>query len=181
MGTCKQLLPLRGEPAVARAARTLLEGGATQVVVVVADQAVEAAVSHLPVTVVYARDAKGEMSDSAREGLRAVAPAASAVMIALADQPLLHTRTVEALIQCHRRQPSNIFIPNCHGRKGHPSLFPYNILQCFVQPLTLRDLLNQHAELIEMIEVDDEGAVRDMDTPEEYAALQEIAVTRFDV
>src|ERR1700687_1734387 len=70
MGRNKQLLELRGETVVARAARMALEAGLSPVVVILGHQAelVRAAVAHLPVLTVENPSPERGRARSVREG-----------------------------------------------------------------------------------------------------------------
>src|SRR5713101_5247929 len=85
MGRNKQLLQLRGETMVARAARTAHEGGLSPVVVVLGHQAdlVRAAVAHLPVLTVENPSPERGMASSVREGIAALAEHAPAALAAV--------------------------------------------------------------------------------------------------
>src|SRR6266849_1142627 len=75
MGRNKQLLELRGETVVARAARMAHEAGLSPVVVVLGHQAelVRAAVAHLPILTVENPSPVRGATSSVREGIAALA------------------------------------------------------------------------------------------------------------
>jgi len=115
MGRNKQLLELRGETVVARAARMAHEAGLSPVVVVLGHQAelVRAAVAHLTVLTVENPSPERGMASSVREGIAALkehAPAAPAAVVILSDMPLVTAAMVRGLVESWRdRRPPLVF------------------------------------------------------------------------
>lgn len=173
MGSCKQLLPLAGKTVIARCLETLLGGGIAEVVVVVGPEGEEVArvARGYPVRVVCNPESDGDMASSVRTGRDCLSPTASAAVIALCDYPLISETTVACLIDGHQRDAGRIIIPCHQGRRGHPPLFPRRVLDGLAPPLTLRDLLRAHADLVLQREVPDGGILIDMDTPEDYCRI----------
>ena len=175
MGSCKQLLPLAGKAVIAHCLETLLAGGSEEVIVVVGPEGdkVARAARDYPVQVVMNTDPDGDMAASVRTGRDALSPSITAVVVALCDYPLVTAATIQRLIAVHRGNPEGIIIPCHHGRRGHPALFPWQLLAELAAPLTLRDLLRANPERIEHLDVDDGGVLIDMDTPEDYQRVSE--------
>jgi molybdenum cofactor cytidylyltransferase len=173
MGRCKQLLELGGKTALARCLETLGAGGIREIVVVVGvtGELVATEAGRFPVQVVINNDPGGDMASSLRVGRAALAAAASAVIVALCDYPLVLPATVSSLVECHAEKPEHIIIP-CHGgRRGHPLLVPRAILDELQGELTLRDLVRRDPHRLHFITVDDPGILTDMDSPEDYLRL----------
>lgn len=172
MGSCKQLLPMGGKTVIARCLETLLAGGIEEVVVVVSPEGddVARAARAYPVTVVRT-DGGGDMAASVRAGRDALSPEASAAVIALCDYPLIAEATVACLIEGHQRHGGRIIIPCHQGRRGHPPLFPRQVLDGLAEPLTLRDLLHNNPDLVLQRDVSDGGILIDMDTPQDYQRI----------
>lgn len=170
MGSCKQLLPLGEESVIARCLGTLLAAGLDQIIVVVspAGDAVAAEAERFPVQVVVNREPQGDMASSIRTGRDALPNDLGSVVVALCDHPLVLPATVVKMIRISHAHPGRIIIP-CHsGRRGHPVLLPKKILQELHAGMTLRDVVRNDPKRIVECSVDDEGAVLDMDTPEDY-------------
>lgn len=170
MGTCKQLLPLGDRPVIIHGLAAVLAAGVHEVVVVVGanGDAVASAVRHLPVQIVHNRDTEGEMADSVRTGLASLDCESSGVMICLADQPLVDTKTCLHLLRLHDECPDKILIPVFEGKKGHPTIFPRGLLQPFLQNMTLRGVVHGNWRHVRLVEVADQGVTLDMDTPADY-------------
>jgi molybdenum cofactor cytidylyltransferase len=172
MGSCKQLLDLGGKTALARCLETLLGGGIGEIVVVVGvnGELVAAEAGRYPVRVVVNDDPAGDMASSVRAG-RAALSAATGVIVALCDYPLVLPATVASLRKSHALEPDRIVIP-CHGgQRGHPLLFPGMVLEELRGELTLRDLVRCDQNRLRCVDVNDPGILHDMDTPEDYQRL----------
>ena len=170
MGSCKQLLPLGGRPFVVRCLDSINQAGIKDVVVVVGAclEDVVDAVCSLPVRIVVNPDPDSDMASSARLGVKAVSRAATGVFVCLSDHPLVSPGTYRSLMLRHAREPEAILVPVHAGRKGHPTLFPYRLLDGMTETQTLRDVIGAHPELIRLVDVPDGGVTVDIDTPEDY-------------
>ncbi|MDD3813480.1 MAG: nucleotidyltransferase family protein [Desulfocapsaceae bacterium] len=175
MGSCKQLLPLAGKTVIAHCLETLLTGGSKEVIVVVRPEGDEVAraARDYPVQVVMTTDPDGDMAASVRTGRDALSSSITGVMVALCDYPLVTAATISSLIAVHCMNPEGIIIPCHHGRRGHPPLFPRQLLEGLAAPLTLRDLMRANPERIKHLSVADRGVLIDMDTPEDYQRVTE--------
>jgi len=101
LGHPKQLLLHDGEPLVRRAARAALEGGAEPVVVVLGAHAelVRRALDGLPVSAVVNDAWETGMASSIRVGTQAALDAGcDAVLVTLADQPLVDAAALRRLV-----------------------------------------------------------------------------------
>ncbi len=176
MGTQKQLLLLGDRPVIRRCADTIFASGIQDIVVVVngkGERAVEA-LSGLPVKIVRNDAADSQMADSVRIGVRALDDLFSGVLICLSDHPLVDPETFRTVIQAHYRGPDRIIIPCHEGRRGHPALFSWTILNEVLSGGTLRDIIGKDERRVQPIEVDDEGVLLDMDTDEDYQKAREM-------
>lgn len=176
MGKCKQLLPLDGVPAIVRALEPLTAAGLAEVVAMIPRDGREIAevLRGLPVSVQYAGE--GEMADTVRSGLAALARPASGLIVALADYPLVGSDTVPLLAALHREHPDDIIIPIHRGKRGHPVLFPLRLLKNMAPPATLRDVVRADPGRVRLVETDDPGILLDMDTMDDYRRLAELAI-----
>jgi len=173
MGRTKQLLPLGDRPVIAHAAEAIAGSGIRNIVVVTGrdHKLVREALSHLPVKFAYNSDPDSDMTASIIIGMKEVAPEASAVLIALADHPLVSAKTIAHLLQMYEQDPDRIIIPVYKGRRGHPSLFPMDMLQGLGAGGSLRDIIAGNRPKTILAEVTDEGVVLDMDTEEDYRRI----------
>jgi molybdenum cofactor cytidylyltransferase len=181
MGRPKALLPIGGDTFVTRVCRTLLDGGVDDLVVVAGaeHEAVAAAVATagLPARIVEnTRRDEGQLS-SVLAGL-AVAdrPGVDAVLVHLVDAPLVRPETVGAVLEAFLRTHAPIVRPEVGGRHGHPVLFARRVfddLRRADPAVGARAVVRTYAADICNVQIDDDGAWQDFDTPEDLLRLKE--------
>ncbi len=123
----KCLLELGGVPLIRRQLIALSGAGVDEVVVVLGHHAeiIEPLVQAFPVTVVRnLRPEDGQVS-SQRIGLAALTGKLDAVIVALADQPLLNAQDIGALIGAFKKRPDGkqVVYPQIAGQRGNPVIF----------------------------------------------------------
>lgn len=123
----KGLLELGGVPLIRRTLIALSGAGLDELVVVLGEHAehLEPAVRDFPVTLVHnPNPADGQVS-SLRLGLAALSPKLNAVMVALADQPLLGAQDLNDLIGAYKKRPegTQVVVPTVDGLPGNPVMF----------------------------------------------------------
>ncbi len=178
MGSPKQLLPLGSKPVLRHCVDTLAETGIGNIVVVVFGSVHDACVHALEgsgAVIVPTSAECSQLADAARLGLPALQGECeySGVVVALADHPLVSKETCRTIARCHGEMPDKIIIPSYRGKRGHPCLFPAEVICDIFFAGSLRDLVRENEELVVLIDVTDEGTVIDMDTQEDYRAVLE--------
>jgi len=181
MGRTKALLPVgsSGETFLHRIIRVLREGGADAVVVVIGGDAAAVRAS-LPrddvqiSAVENPRYEEGQLS-SLLVGLAAVEQRydnVEAVMMTLVDLPLISAATVRAVRDAFLANPgAPVVRPRRGGRYGHPVIFNRRIfgeLRRADPSKGAKPVVHAHAAEEVNVDVDDEGAFIDIDTPEDY-------------
>jgi len=170
LGTPKALLELDGEPLAVRGARTLRAGGCDPVVVVLgaADVPVPGALT------VHNPDWATGMGSSLRAGLAALPARAGAVVIALADQPLVGPEAVRRLVAA-RRAGATVAVATYGGRRRNPVLIAREhfaeVAELAVGDVGARPFLRRHAGLVTEVPCDDVADPADIDTAEDLARL----------
>jgi molybdenum cofactor cytidylyltransferase len=181
MGRTKALLPLgsSGETFLGRIIRVLREGGTDAIVVVIGGDAAAVRASlprddaHLS-SVENPRYEEGQLS-SLLVGLAAVERRhdnVEAVMVTLVDLPLISAATVRAVREAFRANPGAPLVrPRRGERHGHPVIFNRTIfgeLRRSDPAQGAKPVVHAHAAEEVNVDVDDEGAFIDIDTPEDY-------------
>ena len=95
------------------------------------------------------------------------APVAAGWIVALADMPWVRTATIARVAQDLRRGAA-IVAPTYRGSRGHPVGFAakfYRLLGSLTGDQGARSVLAMHACDTMLIETDDPGILRDVDTP----------------
>ena len=178
MGQTKALLPLGGETFVSRIVRTFRAAGVEDVVFVLGHDAerVSDALSRLnpPPRIVLNPDYQSGQLSSILAGLRAVdRPGVSAMLLTLVDVPLVSPETVRAVLFRYRTNGAAVVRPISGTRHGHPVLIDRQLFPQLraADPATgAKPIVRAHASTAGDVEVNDEGAYTDIDTPAEYAA-----------
>jgi CTP:molybdopterin cytidylyltransferase MocA len=181
-GRPKALVELNGQTLAERGVRLLRTGGADPILVVIGAAEVRVPGTHT----VYNPDWRTGMGSSLRTALRALdsppepgqaadLPAGvAAVVVALADQPLVGAEAVARLIAAYRHgatvavaaydgQPRN---PVLLGREHWPE-----VIASATGDAGARSFLRSHADLVTLVECGDTGRPDDIDTPADLARI----------
>lgn len=123
----KSLLELGGVPLIRRQLIALSGAGVDEVVVVLGHYAerIEEAVKEFPVTLVRNLEPDAGQISSLRLGLKALSPKLDAVLVALADQPLINSQDINDLIGAYKKRPAGAQVvqPMVDGLPGNPVMF----------------------------------------------------------
>ncbi|HTR14749.1 MAG TPA: nucleotidyltransferase family protein [Roseiarcus sp.] len=177
----KLVVELDGKPIIRRVVEAALASVARPIVVVTghAREAVEQALSGLPVTIAFNPDYALGLSTSLRAGLAAVPPEAHGVVVLLGDMPKVDVRLIDALILAFESRPRAVAAAPVYNRKrGNPvilgrALFAQTVrLTGDVGARRLLAALND-AQLVE-IEAARSDAAFDVDTPNDLASAREL-------
>ena len=170
-GGKKLLAPIDGEPLLDHTIRSLLEGGVTEVIVVVGTDArpeLERDVNALNdprVRPVENPDPSRGMFSSIQVG---VATANGDALVVLpGDMPYVRPETVRAVIAKFRERHA-IVSPRYKGKRGHPVVMPLALrdeIAATAPTANLHDVIHHHQDERVDLDVDDPGVVRDVDTP----------------
>jgi CTP:molybdopterin cytidylyltransferase MocA len=173
MGRPKQLLPLGDRTVIEHCISSIIAAGIEEIVVVLGPDSREIAerIQDLPVAIATNDQEESEMAESVRTGLKSVGADATGILICLADHPLVLAETIKEVAALHKDHPGAIIVPSCNRKRGHPTLFPGNIIEEIFARNSLRDVIESHAEKIRYLDVADEGVLLDMDTTEDYARI----------
>jgi molybdenum cofactor cytidylyltransferase len=127
IGTPKQLLVYKGQTLLRRAAEAALASPCHPVVVVLGAncEKVKREIADLPVEIVVNEQWADGMATSIRAGLEHLSAYAntSALVVMLCDQPLVDTRTINALIATYRATGAPLVAAKYNDTHGVPALF----------------------------------------------------------
>ncbi len=186
-GLSKPLIRLQGVPLINRQLVALSGAGVDEVVVVTghARDAVEAEVQMFPVTLAHNPDYALGQQGSVRVGLAALGGAFDAVLVVLADQPLLGSADLTELIAAFKKRPrGNIVVPVVDGQRGNPVVLDdvarAHILAGGAQ-LGCRQLIEREPGLVHVHETGNVRFVTDLDTREDVALLAQRTGWTFDL
>ena len=176
MGQSKQLLPFGDRTVLQSVVKALLAAHLTDVVVVLGHHAevVRASLADYPVRCCVNEAYREGMFSSLLCGLRHLPDGADAALIALGDQPHIETRVAKEVIAAYCAGDSGIVIPTWSGKRGHPALVDLKRYRAAIFALSgnegLKPVMRGYPEDTLEVPVDDEGILRDLDTPEDYRA-----------
>jgi len=176
-GRAKPLIERDGVPLVRRVAQALLDAGVGEVVVVVGHRSDEVAwaVKELPVLVVVNDDYAAGHVRSLRKGFAALSETVTAVLVALADQPLLEADDVGAIIDAYaRRGPARAVVPRVQQRRGHPVMLDAGVCAEILRGNAgygAREWLDEHPDEIAWLDSDNLHYVEDLDFPEDLERI----------
>jgi CTP:molybdopterin cytidylyltransferase MocA len=186
-GVAKALIRLEGVPLIRRQLIALSGAGVDEVVVVTGDhrEAIETAVKEFPVTLAHnAAHAEGQQG-SVRVGLAALTGSFNAVLIVLADQPLIGAADLTELIGAFKKRPNGqMLVPMTAGQRGNPVLIDDEARARVLASeanLGCRHLMERHPELVYSYETANRRYLTDIDTAEDLAALSARTGWRFEL
>jgi len=177
-GKPKALLELGGVPLIMRQLIALSGAGVDEVAVVLGHHAaeIEAAIGQFPITLVRNPAPEDGQASSVRLGLQALSPKLDAVMVALADQPMIDAQDITALISAFRRRgDKSMVVPRVQAEDGsqvpgNPVMFDAALRDQWLSgsaELTCRKWREQHPDSIFWLETANQHFVLDLDTPED--------------
>lgn len=177
MGSYKPLMPLRGRTVIENTVDSLLEGGASDVVVVLGFRGAEVErllrrrYSDSELRLVYNREfATTDMLHSIKLGLASL-PDCEAFFLLPGDMPVVDRQTF-FLLRCAMPwdRPAIVF-PMLGGYRKHPPLIDARFVAAirdYAGPDGLRGFWRLHEGAVVTVPVDDRGCWCDLDTFEQY-------------
>ena len=178
----KCLLELDGVPLVLRLLDALALAGVAEVVVVLGHHAASIApvLTGRAVRVVHNGNPEADQVVSQRLGLAALGAQegpADAVIVALADQPLVDTSDLRALIEVFagRAPGTEVLVPQVAGERGNPVIFSAAVRAAVLAgPATFgaRQWQAAHPQAVARFVTDNAHYRTDIDTPEDQARFE---------
>lgn len=177
-GRPKALLELGGVPLILRQLVALSGAGVDEVVVVTGHhaEAIEAAVRPFPITLAHNATPDDGQPSSVRIGLQALSPKLDAVMVALADQPLINEQDITALIGAFKKRgDASMVVPRVASEDGellpgNPVIFDAALREEWLAggaDLACRKWRLAHPERVHWFDTDNRRYRIDIDTPED--------------
>jgi molybdenum cofactor cytidylyltransferase len=176
MGRNKMLLPYGSSTVLETIVTEVIACPAVAEVIVVtgheADR-IAALLAAYPVRCVFnPAYARSEMLVSLQVGLRALSDEVQAALVAPGDHPRLRHEVIQRVIDAY--QSGVLAIPSYQMKRGHPLLIDrawWGELLALPETATLRNFIRRHEDHIRYVVVETDSVLKDMDTPDDYAAL----------
>lgn len=173
MGKPKQLMPLGNSTILEQTIDNLLGSRVSEVIVVLGHRAEEMTkvIANKPVKIIINPAYQQGMSTSIITGLNLVDSRAQAVMLTLADQPFIDSKTIDRLIEEFSNHNKGIAIPAYKGMRGHPIIFSIKYKGALSElkgDIGGRQIIREHPDDILAVTVDSPSINIDIDDIDEY-------------
>lgn len=132
-------------------------------------------IKNLPADIAINPETNSQMADSVACGLAMLGDDITGVMVALCDHPLVAQGTYADLAALHRKYPESILLPVYNRRSGHPTVFPMELCRAAAHGTPLNAVVRANADRVCRVDLNDPAIVRDMDTPEDYQQMMDLA------
>ena len=174
MGQPKSLLLWRGLPLVQYQTASMLEAGASSVIVVLghnSDEILPHVVASDTLQIVINPDHQKGKTTSIRLGMSNVSNDVNGILLLAVDQPR-PPDLVRHVMEEHRRSGAIITHPTHHGRGGHPIIFDaslkHELLAITEENQGIREVVALHHEDIHTVAVDSPITHVDLNTMSDY-------------
>lgn len=181
MGQDKALLAYHGRTFLETTIQTLRTAGLERIAVVLGYHAeeIQHALDLRGIQIVINQNYRQGQTSSLQAGLRALAnDAPDAVVLCLVDHPAVSAEVVKRLLDNFRVSGAPVVIPTFQGQRGHPVLIGSalfkELLDCSASE-GANSVIRKHRQATEFVEVEDRAILLDVDDPETYRQVQEIA------
>lgn len=176
MGRNKLLLELGGETVIRRAVRAAVDGGLDPVVVVLGHEAerVRAELSGLPVRPVLNPDHARGVGTSLQVGVAEMPISAAAIVVILADMPLVTASMIGAVVGQYRATGAPVVVSRYGETDAPPTLFDRSL---FAELLSItgerspKQVARRHEQEAALVAWPAE-ALRDLDVADDYQDIR---------
>ncbi len=184
MGRPKQLLPWGETTVLGQTIRNLKKTAVHDILVISGYEANKVETIALQEGVNALRNTEyvsGEMISSLQTAARQLPTWVTAVLVCLADQPMVPPAVVNQLLFAYWQGKGNLIAPEFAGRRGNPVLIGR---EHFAELLSLtpdeapRTLLQRHPADLHLVPVATETVLHDLDSPEDYERWRRHAYNR---
>jgi molybdenum cofactor cytidylyltransferase len=178
-GRPKALLELGGVPLVLRHLIALSDAGVDELVIVLGHhmQQILAVIEHFPLTVVHNPCPDDGQVSSQRLGLAALNPNLDAVLVALADQPLINEQDITSIIGAFKKRPEGtaVVVPRVAGQPGNPVIFSGAVREQILSGesnVGCRQWRSRYPQAVHHLDTDSQRFIVDVDTLEDVELFE---------
>lgn len=182
MGTLNKLtIDIDGKSMLRRVVEAVTASAAKPVIVVTGHerQQVEAGLAGLAVESVFNPDYAGGLSTSLKRGLESLPATVDGAVICLGDMPLVSAHDLDQLVAAFNPvEGRSIVVPMRRGKRGNPVVIGkafFGELARIGGDLGARDVIAAHPEQVGEVEMESDGVLTDIDTPQALAKLARTA------
>lgn len=173
----KLLIVIDGKPMIRHVVEAVLGTPLAPVIVVTGHEheKVETLLEDLPVKLVHNKDFASGLSTSLRQGIDALPADCDGAVIALGDMPRVTPSEIGKLVNAFNPvEGRSIVVPTRHGKRGNPVLMGRRFFAEMRQidgDTGARKLIAAYPEAIAEVEMESDGILTDIDTPQALARL----------
>jgi CTP:molybdopterin cytidylyltransferase MocA len=176
MGKHKGLLELEGKSFLRRTVNALANGGCEPVLVVVAEgeEGLAAEAAAAGAVVLLNPDPGDGPITSLRIALEALDDSVDGVAYLPVDHPMVRSGTVRRLLEAAHSAEAPLTIPLYQAKRGHPAVLGKKLFAELLDPSLeggAKTVVYRHLPEALLIDVDDDGVMIDIDTPDAYEAV----------
>ena len=174
MGHTKQLLPWGETTVLGQVLRNLRATAVHDSLVVTgheAEKITAVAAAENVKSIFNPHYAAGEMLSSLQTAVARLPNHIAAILVMLADQPMVEPDTINQLLEAYWQQKSDLIAPAFKGRRGNPVLIGrayFKELLALPPGVAPRYLLRQYDESIHLVPVTTDAVLRDLDNLTDY-------------
>ena len=186
-GVNKLGLPIGNIPLLRHTVQTLLASRLQELIVVLGHEAdtLRPLVESLPTTLVYNKNYREGQMTSVHMGLASLTQQCDAVMVCLADQPLLTPEDINSLIDAFAKHGnSTVVVPTYQGKRGNPIILAdkhREVILSGKHNLGCKRFIERNPQLVTTIEMPTNHVVVDMDTLEDYVNIRRLLRLRHEM
>jgi molybdenum cofactor cytidylyltransferase len=176
LGYSKLTLTIDGEAVIHRTVRLFVEAHVGPITVVTGfeKEALETALSDLPVTFTHNPHHEEGMSSSVKTALPII-NRSDLVLFHLGDKPLITVEAVYRVLRAYDSADKGIIVPVHNGVKGHPVLIDVKKYRAAIESAEgeggLRDIVAAHKDDVLFLE-SEEGVILDVDKEDDVTLLR---------
>jgi CTP:molybdopterin cytidylyltransferase MocA len=176
MGRNKALLPIDGQPMIARVVALFAAARVAPIIVVTGyeSEAIESLIKPITRIVHNPDHASRGMLSSIKIGAATCRTQADAFFLALVDHPCIRAATLMQLIDTWKQTQADVVRPAFHGKHGHPILIAAHCIDAILalrdDDQTLNDFVRAKSTRAVDVPVEDSATIHDIDTPADYDA-----------
>ena len=179
MGTKNKLLvPINGKPMIALTVETIIASKASSVAAVTGfeHQKIQEAIKNSNIEFIHNKNFQNGISSSVVTAIKSAPEDCSAILIGLGDMPKITVSHINKLIDAYNPLEGRaICVPTWKGKRGNPVLWARRFFPEMLQlkgDFGAKELMGKYAELVVEVEMNDNGIVIDIDTPEALEAFR---------
>lgn len=177
MGSPKPLLKMAGRTFLWHIVQQLQMAGVSEIVVVLGHDAanIKANCGVSNVLFVANKEYRHGQFSSLQTGIRALKKGTEAAVICLVDQPQVQAEWIRELVATYRSGEKPIVIPKHQGKRGHPVIYSSRLfgeIPAMAPTDNAHMLQARHQNEIAEVEIDDQGILLDVDTPQDLGNIR---------